>query len=109
MSKYPLDEESLRPYSFLHNRQPEWLTVAMEGLASTVLCSHLQALEKYVAEMPTHQLEATLLEAENLTEDEQYSILCNVEIETVPLVETVGAEIAYRLGVEARKRLRLKK
>jgi hypothetical protein len=109
-NKYPVGEDGLRPYSCIRNPQPEWLvkSIQEEGLMETVLCLHLVGLETYVAEMSDEKLLSTLTEAESLTEDEHYSIVCHISTKTLPVLETVKAEIAYRGGVDARKLYRQK-
>jgi hypothetical protein len=107
--KYPIGEDGLRPYTCIRNPQPEWLVESIhEGLMETVLCLHLVGLETYVAEMSDEKLLSTLTEAESLAEDEHYSLLCHISTETLPVLETVKAEIAYRGGVDARRLCRQK-
>lgn len=108
---YPTNGKA-RPYRFdpfNEAEAPAWFTADREFFTQHCTYAYLAAMEEHIAGMPPGYLEEKLKEVESDPNYPDYTLICDLPVETDLFIPMMEAEVAYRQKVDARKRRLLKK
>jgi hypothetical protein len=105
--KYPTHGKA-RPYRFdpfNEAEAPAWFTGDREYFSQHCTYAYLAAMEEHIAGMPPGYLEEKLKEAESDPDNPDYTINCDLPVETDLFIPMMEAEVAYRQEVDAKQKL----